>query len=533
MISNTGTKPTSLEDALSPDFSDHWLAPTSQELMSHIKNETFVVSDLPSGVKSINSMFVFDIKKLAGDKEKKKARFVAKGCSQIPGLHFDETFAPTLQPSTFRTVMAISTQFDFHIEQMDVETAFLIPPLPEEEKVYMKPPRGFEELCRRAGIPFRKGQVLELKKCIYGLKQSGRYWNKAFVDALKNLGLSQSPYDCCLFISGSNIDNLLLLIVYVDDVLIASKSATRAKVLQDLLGKIFPLKLLGSPRLWTGIEICRQSHGGYFLSQEKYILRSLQRIGMEDCTPALTPVEGLLSRNDDQPPASADVQNSKYRTCVGILLWISLHTRPDICFAVSQVARFCEKPSTAHWKAVQRIFRYLKGTVNYGLDYKKTEKNFYIAACGDASWATAFDRQSPGGFATLLGSCLVAWRCFYVKSICLSSMEAELCICSAAAQEIIHLKYLTAEILDADMDAVLFCDNTAALAASRNPVATQRSKHIDIKHFFVRDCVRDKILETRKVDTEKNPADAFTKPVTAEKMQTLLRFCALRPHSDC
>ena len=252
---------------------------------------------------------------------------------------------------------------------MDVETAFLIPDLPEEEQLYMRPPAGFADLCQKLNIPFRNGQSLKLKKCIYGLKQSGRYWNKKFVRALQKFGLQQSPYDCCLFVGGKTINDLIIVIFYVDDVLVCAREPKRVQVVQQLLSSVFPMKKLGPPRLWTGIEVTPLPEGGYFLSQTEYIKRAARRLNLSGCSSSRLPCSSLLKRDDSSPPASPAVQNGLYRATIGTLLWISLHTRPDICFAVTQAARFCENPSALHWSAVKQIVGYLLSTCGLGLPH--------------------------------------------------------------------------------------------------------------------------------------------------------------------
>ena len=115
----------------------------------------------------------------------------------------------------------------------------------------MRPPKGFKKLCDKLGIPFTEGQVLELNKCIYGLKQAGRYWNKKFVKILERTNFSQSSSDCCCFTSGSGISDLCIVVFYVDDVLIGSKDPRKVKAVKRILSKALPMKHLGPPKLWT------------------------------------------------------------------------------------------------------------------------------------------------------------------------------------------------------------------------------------------------------------------------------------------
>ena len=149
-----------------------------------------------------------------------------------------------------------------------------------------------------------------------------------------------------------------------------------------------------------------------------------------------------------------------------------------------------------------------------------------MRSASDGSWAAFFDRTSSGGYAILLGICLVAWKCAFEKTICLSSMEAEICFASRACKEIVWLQRLASGLIG-KIDATLFVDNKATIDASRNPVSSQRVKHIDIKNLYVRQCVARGHITLKYIPTAENPADCLTKPATLKLLQVLSKFCSL------
>ena len=153
--------------------------------------------------------------------------------------------------------------------------------------------------------------------------------------------------------------------------------------------------------------------------------------GMQDCRPSDHPAVAVrLKKDDDSSPLE---ENVPYRSAVGVLLWLSRNTRPDISFAVMQISRFCDQPTVTHWKAVKMIFRYLKGTIHFGLPIcKQRPENFTLKIFSDGDHAGDATRKSTGGYLVQLGDVTIIWRCVLFKSICLSSTESEVVFLSMA-----------------------------------------------------------------------------------------------------
>ena len=404
---------------------------------------------------------------------------------------------------------------------MDVHTAFLIPDLPEEEVIYMRVPPDLYSLLRECGVNIKKGQVLRLNKCIYGLKQASKCWNKKLVTILSKLGFKQVPEEPCLFVKLSNKGPIFILI-WVDDLLIAGNS-TAVDVVVNLLQKMLPMKDLGFPAQFIGVNIEKKKNG-LFLHQAPFTERALKMFGMQDCRPSDHPAVAVrLKKDDDSSPLE---ENVPYRSAVGVLLWLSRNTRPDISFAVMQISRFCDQPTVTHWKAVKMIFRYLKGTIHFGLPIcKQRPENFSLKIFSDGDHAGDATRKSTGGYLVQLGDVTIIWRCVLFKSICLSSTESEVVFLSMACQELKWLLHLLNNTLPTkiSLPVPVYCDNQGAGAISRNNGVSQRTKHIDVRHLFCRQAVEEGIADIKYLPTTEMPADVFTKPLDR------IKFCRLRP----
>jgi hypothetical protein len=243
----------------------------------------------------------------------------------------------------------------------------------------------------------------------------------------------------------------------------------------------FEMALLGELSFFLGLQIC-QSNQGIFISQTKYTKEMLKRFGVEDCKPVITPMQTncKLSKDDD----SKSTEKRQYRSMIGSLLYVTA-SKPDVMQAVGQVARFQEAPKESHVLAVKRIFRYLKGTEEFGLWYPKG-KDLSLIAYTDADWAGCIDdRRSTSGPAFYLGECLVSWLSKKQSSISLSTAEAEYIAAAACCTQVLWMKQIVTDIqVEYDKPIPIYCDNTSAINISKNPVMHSKTKHITIKYHF-------------------------------------------------
>lgn len=307
-----------------------------------------------------------------GNIERYKARLVAKGFTQKEGIDYTETFSPVSKKDSLCVIMALVAHFDLELQQMDVKTAFLNGDL--EEEVYMKQPEGF---------PSSDGEqlVCKLKKSLYGLKQASRQWYLKFHNVISSFGFVENIMDQCIYlkVSGSKI---CFLVLYVDDILLATNDKGLLHEVKQFLSKNFDMKDMGEASYVIGIKI----HFGRFrgilgLSQETYINKILERFRMKDCSPSVAPIVKGDKFNLNQCPKNdferEQMKNIPYASAVGSLMYAQVCTRPDIAFVVGMLGRYQSDPGLDHWRAAKKVMRYLQGTKDYMLMYRRTDNFLY------------------------------------------------------------------------------------------------------------------------------------------------------------
>jgi hypothetical protein len=351
-----------------------------------------------------NGDSIFDIKPgYEGVDERYKARLVALGCSQLPGLDFDQTFAPVVKLSTFRLCLAIAAAENLEILQIDVKTAFLYGRL--KEVIYMRQPEGFV-------VPGREKEVCRLIKSLYGLKQAPRVWNTELNDAIMEYGLIRSEEDQCVYYRLKGEDWIAVLF-FVDDGVICGTSKGIVENFANHLKKKFEIRILPAGR-FLGMTINRNRiKGELSISQPDFVDAILKKFKMEGCNPVKTPAEPGLQLSLDMSPQQEkekeDMKTIPYKEAVGALLYLSTTTRPDISYAVGQVAKFSQNSGVQNWKAVKKIIRYIASTPFYGIPYSQ-ENGEMVAGYTNADHGGDLDvRTSTVGCVFLCSSGSISW----------------------------------------------------------------------------------------------------------------------------
>ncbi|MBW0538867.1 hypothetical protein O181_078582 [Austropuccinia psidii MF-1] len=385
--------PTTFRQALNSADSQQWLLAIQAEKQSLEKKGVWEVVSPPSNVHLLNSVWVFK-RVFDGDGNliKHKARLCAKGCSQIPGLEYGDTYAPTGAMATLRLILSVGVTRNWHIHHMDAKTAFLNSNLTED--LYLRPP---------AGLELSPGKCYQLKKSIYGLKQSPRCWYQELISFFNSKHFTPSAADTCLFIS-QNKNWPCLVHVHVDDMTIVSPDVSRFK---KLIGQRYEMEDLGELKHILGIKAV-QSLDCLRLSQENLIKKILVEFGMQNAHSVLTPMDpgvylSPASNEDHSLYLALDVN---YRRAVGLINSLAISTRPYLAFPVSILSQHLERPGIQHWRAFKRILRYLVGTQQLGLTLSRTD--ILIRTYADASYANCpSTRRSHTGLLVYLGQNLI------------------------------------------------------------------------------------------------------------------------------
>ncbi|KAJ9535774.1 hypothetical protein OSB04_un001074 [Centaurea solstitialis] len=502
--------PNSVQEALADP---KWKNAMNEEMSSLQKNATWDLTDLPPGKRTVGCRWIYTVKyKADGSIERYKARLVAKGYTQTHGIDYTETFAPVAKINTVRVLLSLAANLDWPLRQFDVKNAFLHGDLSEE--VYMDPPPG----C--VMTENQKNKVCKLKKSLYGLKQSPRAWFGRFTKAMKSFGFNQSNADHTLFLKRKH-NKITALIVYVDDMVVTGDDPDEQTALQNYLSREFEMKDLGPLKYFLGIEVSR-SKAGILLSQRKYTLDLLQETGMSGCRPADTPMlEGLKLKNEEnQVPVD---KKRRYQRLVGRLMYLA-HTRPDIAHTLSVISQFMHNPGEQHMNAVMHLLRYLKSAPGKGVLFKKGSNCESVEVYTDADWAgSKVDGRSTSGYFSFVGGNLVTWRSKKQHVVSRSSAEAEFRSMALGICEALWLKRLLQDLGRPIQKPIqLFCDNKSARDIAHNPVHHDRTKHVEVDRFFIKEKLENKTLEVRKIQSEDQPADILTKAVSKKVFSKLL-----------
>lgn len=476
-----------------------WRNAVKEELSSLIENKTWDLVSLPPNKRPINCKWVFTIKDNSdGGIDRYKARLVVKGCSQRPGVDFQETYAPVARLTTVRAFLSLVSYHNMHLNQLDVKNAFLNGDLHEE--IYMWPPEG---LNVKDGT-----RVCRLRKALYGLKQAPMEWNNKFDQCAKDLGFQRCQSEQCVYKRTTN-NVYLYLLLYVDDFLIACDNPKVLAEVKAEFMKTFKMRDLGDASYFLGIKITR-TEAGMFSSQENYINKLAEKFAKGDVNSKVkTPMEVKPPR--DEPNASTILGREPYRELIGSLMFACMATRPDICAAVNHFSQYQTKASANHWKGLCRILRYLKSTAKWGLWFKS---NWYnpLALYVDADHANAPDRRSVSGFVVKMYGNTVAWATRKQTSVATSTTEAEYIALATGVKEILWLRQLfrELEVEGIDQSIPVFEDNKGCINAL-DKWDSKRLKHVDIKYNFVKELHQNKTITVEYLCSNDQVADIMTK----------------------
>jgi hypothetical protein len=527
---DTSLDPPNYTAAMKTPAADQWNIAIDNELKSLRDNRTWIVVNKPANVKPLQSRFVFKLKLDAdGAIERYKARLVARGDQQIEGVNYQDTFSPVMDMTTARIIFALGILWGNPPRHGDIPVAYTRASPEENLEIYMHPPQGMKFTAEESASGGNK-PVLKLMKNIYGLKQAGRLWHPMLSAKLLELQYKQSSVDMCLYFKVNNTTNILVG-VYVDDLLVTSNDAALIEEFFVQM-KAFDVKDLGIAAKFLGIKVEFETPDGYTMSQQTMILALIEQFGMKHSKPVGTPIAEVIPSVEDQnllQPAEA----SSYRTLAGALLWIARCTRPDISFAVHQMTRRTHAPRMSDFKIGKRILRYLAGTTDHRLTVAKMSNSttVFFEVFTDADWASeATDRKSVNASLVYLNGMLVSWHCNKQALVSLSTMESEFVSAAHGIQEAMGCYHLIKELKrPMKLPMQLRMDNQAAIASIMNEASSSKTKHVDIKHKFIKDLYQHKLIMPSYVSTIDMKADILTKIMPGPTFVRLRNLIGIHP----
>lgn len=504
----------------SPDWPSWWKA-MAEEMAKMDQYDVYEVVDRTDQMRVLRARWVFTRKVdgVTGEAAAFKARWVAKGFTQVQGVDFHEIFASVAHKDTIRTFLAMVNWHRLHCDQVDIKAAFLNGEL--KETIYMEPPEGLD-------TPPNK--VYRLKKSLYGLRQSPRCFNDELDAWLRSQGFVPSIADPCLYVYLKE-RVLVMLTVHVDDQLIASNNRSALDIFKRKHNAAFECTDHGPVNYFLGFNVTRDVQRRVLsISQEHYFTHLLERFDMTDAKPAATPLPSDFVAKDVTDQQYDAAKHLPYREIVGSVMYAATISRPDLAFSAGLLARFMTKWSAEHYRAAKHLLRYVKGTIDYALTFDASSCERTLQGYVDADWGGCLtSRHSTSGYGNILFGALVGWKARRQPTVALSTMEAELSAACDATKQAAWLRQILQDLhVPVKGPIRYFCDNQGAIAAAANPGQHDKRKHMGMKAHYVTDEVKKGRVAFDYIPTEDNAADLLTKPLDRFRTAKLARALGIR-----
>ena len=462
-------------------------------------------SEIPDGRTCVKSKWVFDIKRSG----RFRARIVACGYSQIPGVDFTKNYSPVVNDVTYQIMIIAMIIWSMNGKLVDVETAFLYGDLDEE--IFMECPDGMRS---------SRNECLRLNKSIYGLVQAARSWNKKIVEILKKKGFKGGMADPCLW-TRTTEKGTVFLGIYVDDNLIVGNESAIKEAIESLKEEGLILKVDDSLNDYLSCEILfSENKDMAWIGQPHLIKKMEEKFGhlygdLQTYMMPGTPGFRVIRPKDGEDMIGKHDQKLN-RSGVGMLLFLVKHLRPDIANSVRELSKVLDGAHPAAFKEMLRVMRYVSDTKDLGLKIqpnKNEDEMWDIVVYTDSDYAGDEDtRISVSGFVIYVMGVPVCWKSKAQNHVTLSSSEAEFVALSEAAKEIkFVVQILESMDIKVKKPVIVRVDNNGAIFMSENVAATGKTKHMDIRYHFVREFVEDGLIKIVFVKTKENDADVFTK----------------------
>ncbi|KAL0326149.1 UNVERIFIED_CONTAM: Retrovirus-related Pol polyprotein from transposon TNT 1-94 [Sesamum radiatum] len=461
---NIEDDPVTFKDAMASLEAKQWKEAVKSEMDSIVSNETWF-----------------------------KARLVAKGFKQNEGIDYFDTYSPVARLTTIRVLIALASVYNLSIHQMDVKTAFLYGEL--DEKIYMDQPEGFV-------AHGNERKVCKLVKSLYGLKQAPKQWHEKFDQTILAFGFTVNENDNCIYCKVKG-DRIIILCLYVDDILLIGSCIEIITETKSFLKNKFEMKDMGEADVILGIKLIR-STDGIAISQSHYVEKILEKFGYQNSRIAKTPYDSSVALFKNESGVS--VAQLRYSQIIGSLQYLANGTRPDISFSVSKLARYTSCPDKTHWGALDRVLRYLKGTVSLAIHYDRFPA--VLEGYSNASWIA----KTPG----------------------VMGVQAELCALDTTGTEAEWLFGLLSQLPIVSQllpPIAVHCDSQTTIAKVKSRKYNQKTKqHIQVRLNSIRALVSDRVIGIDFVGTKDNVADPLTKGLDLSQVNKSRLEMGLKTH---
>ena len=512
-ISTGPGEPSSVKEALESNDAKRWKESMAEELDGLWDKGTFAEQSAPKGVVPVKTRFVFKIKRASdGSVERYKSRLVAKGFTQRSGVDFFETFSPVVGFDTMRTVLAASAAKGWNIKVLDFKQAYLNAPLRED--IWLELPNG---------------EVVKACKAVYGLRQSAMEWWKELRKSIVEAGWVSSAHDECLYYRRGGDGRIAVLTTYVDDLLLTGDDeAEIGRMVEHLLAK-YEGRDLGVPEKLVGVNI-KVTERGISLDRSMYTEGIVtEGMGSTDVRKVYTPLDpgiDLSARNDAED--ELDVSRFPYARILGKLMFLAGMTRPDISCSVRELSRRTASPCMRHWRGLQHLLRYLAGTIDVGIHYRRNDTNSRgdkstLVGYSDADWGADLEsRRSVTGYLLLVNGSPVGWKSKLQQSVSLSTLESEWTAMVAGIRHGLFLNGILIELGFPEARMPWFCDNRGAIQSASKVGFRGRTRHVDIALKCTREYIENGSVGISYVPSSDQLADVFTKRIRKPLIQKFI-----------
>ncbi|OWZ11723.1 polyprotein [Phytophthora megakarya] len=337
---------------------------------------------------------------------------------------------------------------------------------------------------------------------------------------MKN-GFKSCGVDQCVYLKCSR-NGYVYVCLYVDDMIIAAKTSDVIRDVKNTLKAAFKMKELGAAKFILGMGIDHDKEvGTLMIKPTRYIDDVAEQFGQRDAKRVDKPCDFNLKVSKTQLPRTdaerVEMRSKPYRSLIGCLLYITTCTRSDVAYVVTQLLRFLDNPRLEHWRAAIRVLRYLKTTREFGIVYDRG------SAYTDADWGSnSDDRSSMSGVLVMIGNAPVVFKSKFQRTVALSSAEAEYMVWSLCTQEVLWARAMLKDMGQEQRDGTqVWEDNQGAIALESNAGYHAKTKHVDIRHHFIRENVEDGTGKIGYVDTKRQLADMLTKALGTKTFQHL------------
>ena len=489
--------PKSYGEAMASPESEQWK--TAIEVEKDNLRRRGVLREVPRppgrDIRPIGTKLVFKTKIKDNKIDKFKVRLVARGFTQRMWDDYNETFAPVARNNSMRIFLKVSVNKNHKRIAIDFTAAYLYGQLNEE--LYIEAPDGWE--CA-------PGNILKAERALYGTKQAGRSWYQLLKDyLLKYCNLIMCLSDNCIFYSK---EYNLILLIYVDDAIISYESQRDYDELMAKLKRDFEIGEEG-PLVWNlGVKF-RDNGNSVFMDQSDYVKKLMIKYNINGT--ANTPMIANLAIAKDKE----DVLDKDFNTNgkIGSLMYAAVSTRPDIMYAVSYIARFTNHPSKTVCNAITRIFQYLNGNPDLGINITRGSMNYYMHTDADLGGDINDGKSTSGGCEFIDGNIINWWSTKQTLMTAQSSCDSEVIAINHGCKNLIWTRGLINELgYKLDYPTVIYSDNESAIKLVYNPVFHKRTKHLRLKLGLISDAIEQEIGRVIYIKTLDNNADIMTKP---------------------